>query len=204
MSCPPPQPDARPLSLRSGFFRVNGTTFLLEPLEGAVAGRHAVYRAAHLRGKRGTCREPGATLEYDREPKIPAAMKLYRWVGTARPLLPEPGPRAVPAGAGPFRASWPCPAPPSCWLGWLLLGIGPRIPCHWQQHPPRPRALWCLQSWVCYPGGRLGFSSMRAGRGNPAKQHHRAELGDLLTLADPPGSNTSHGRVSCLAWRAAS
>ncbi|NWV47796.1 ADAM8 protein, partial [Daphoenositta chrysoptera] len=63
----------------SGFFRVNGTTFLLEPLEGAVAGRHAVYRAAHLRGKRGTCREPGATLEYDREPKIPAAMKLYRW-----------------------------------------------------------------------------------------------------------------------------
>ncbi|NXH90302.1 ADAM8 protein, partial [Edolisoma coerulescens] len=63
----------------SGFFQVNGTTFLLEPLEGAVGGRHAVYRAAHLRGKRGTCREPGATLEYDREPKIPAAMKLYRW-----------------------------------------------------------------------------------------------------------------------------
>ncbi|NXO44786.1 ADAM8 protein, partial [Locustella ochotensis] len=63
----------------SGFFRVNQTTFLLEPLEGAVAGRHAVYRAAHLRGKRGTCPEPGATLEYDREPKIPAAMKLYRW-----------------------------------------------------------------------------------------------------------------------------
>ncbi|NWY92919.1 ADAM8 protein, partial [Loxia curvirostra] len=63
----------------SGFFRVNETTFLLEPLEGAVAGRHAVYRAAHLRGKRGTCREPGATLQYDREPKIPAAMKLYRW-----------------------------------------------------------------------------------------------------------------------------
>ncbi|NWZ36493.1 ADAM8 protein, partial [Brachypodius atriceps] len=63
----------------SGFFQVNDTTFLLEPLEGAVAGRHAVYRAAHLRGKRGTCREPGATLEYDHEPKIPAAMKLYRW-----------------------------------------------------------------------------------------------------------------------------
>ncbi|KAM4896988.1 disintegrin and metalloproteinase domain-containing protein 8 [Sylvia borin] len=63
----------------SGFFQVNETTFLLEPLEGAVAGRHAVYRAAHLRGKRGTCREPRATLEYDREPKIPAAMKLYRW-----------------------------------------------------------------------------------------------------------------------------
>ncbi|NXF22884.1 ADAM8 protein, partial [Rhodinocichla rosea] len=63
----------------SGFFRVNETTFLLEPLEGAVAGRHAVYRAAHLRGKRGTCREPGASLQYDREPKIPAAMKLYRW-----------------------------------------------------------------------------------------------------------------------------
>ncbi|NWV37190.1 ADAM8 protein, partial [Grantiella picta] len=63
----------------SGFFQVNETTFLLEPLEGSVAGRHAVYRAAHLRGKRGTCREPRATLEYDHEPKIPAAMKLYRW-----------------------------------------------------------------------------------------------------------------------------
>ncbi|NXC03159.1 ADAM8 protein, partial [Orthonyx spaldingii] len=75
----------------SGFFRVNETTFLLEPLEGAVAGRHAVFRAAHLRGKRGTCREPGATLEYDREPKIPAAMKLYRW----KPGLIKKGPRYV-------------------------------------------------------------------------------------------------------------
>lgn len=68
------------LSLGSGFFRVNETTFLLEPLEEDVAGRHAVYRAAHLRGKRGTCRDSSATLEYDHEPKIPAAMKLYRWV----------------------------------------------------------------------------------------------------------------------------
>ena len=68
------------LSLGSGFFRVNETTFLLEPLEEDAAGRHAVYRAAHLRGKRGTCQESGATLEYDHEPKIPAAMKLYRWV----------------------------------------------------------------------------------------------------------------------------
>ncbi|XP_037996560.1 disintegrin and metalloproteinase domain-containing protein 8 isoform X1 [Motacilla alba alba] len=75
----------------SGFFRVNETTFVLEPLEGAVAGRHAVYRAAHLRGKRGTCREPGATLEYDREPKIPAAMKLYRW--KSGPI--QKGPRYV-------------------------------------------------------------------------------------------------------------
>ncbi|NXE15360.1 ADAM8 protein, partial [Lophotis ruficrista] len=63
----------------SGFFRVNETTFLLEPLEKDAAGQHAVYRAAHLRGKRGTCQEAGATLEYDHEPKIPAAMKLYRW-----------------------------------------------------------------------------------------------------------------------------
>lgn len=67
-------------SFGSGFFQVNGTTFLLEPLEEDAAGLHAVYRAAHLRGKRGTCREPGATLEYDHEPKIPAAMKLHRWV----------------------------------------------------------------------------------------------------------------------------
>ncbi|NXD25054.1 ADAM8 protein, partial [Spelaeornis formosus] len=75
----------------SGFFQVNETTFLLEPLDGAVAGRHAVYRAAHLRGKRGTCREPGATLEYDHEPKIPAAMKLYRW--KSGPI--QKGPRYV-------------------------------------------------------------------------------------------------------------
>ncbi|NXJ91957.1 ADAM8 protein, partial [Corythaixoides concolor] len=75
----------------SGFFRVNETTFLLEPLEEDATGQHAVYRAAHLRGKRGTCRESGATLEYDHEPKIPAAMKLYRW--KSAPL--HKGPRYV-------------------------------------------------------------------------------------------------------------
>ncbi|NXG17898.1 ADAM8 protein, partial [Grallaria varia] len=63
----------------SGFFRVNETMFLLEPLEEAVVGRHAVYRAAHLRGKRRTCRESGDGLQYDREPRVPAAMKLHRW-----------------------------------------------------------------------------------------------------------------------------
>ncbi|NXW21972.1 ADAM8 protein, partial [Circaetus pectoralis] len=75
----------------SGFFQVNETTFLLEPLEEDAAGRHAVYRAAHLRGKHGTCRESGVTLEYDHEPKIPAAMKLYRW--KSAPL--HKGPRYV-------------------------------------------------------------------------------------------------------------
>ncbi|XP_035748973.1 disintegrin and metalloproteinase domain-containing protein 8 [Egretta garzetta] len=75
----------------SGFFRVNETTFLLEPLEEDTAGRHVVYRAAHLRGKRSTCQESGATLEYDHEPKIPAAMKLYRW--KSAPL--QKGPRYV-------------------------------------------------------------------------------------------------------------
>ncbi|XP_075615165.1 disintegrin and metalloproteinase domain-containing protein 8 isoform X3 [Balearica regulorum gibbericeps] len=75
----------------SGFFQVNETTFLLEPLEEDVAGRHAVYRAAHLRGKRGTCQDSSATLEYDHEPKIPAAMKLYRW--KSAPL--HKGPRYV-------------------------------------------------------------------------------------------------------------
>ncbi|NXX22310.1 ADAM8 protein, partial [Podargus strigoides] len=75
----------------SGFFWVNKTTFLLEPLEEDGAGRHAVYRAAHLRGKRGTCRDFGATLEYDHEPKTPAAMKLYRW--KSAPL--HKGPRYV-------------------------------------------------------------------------------------------------------------
>ncbi|NXV81246.1 ADAM8 protein, partial [Atlantisia rogersi] len=75
----------------SGFFRVNETTFLLEPLEGAVAGQHALYRAAHLRRKRGTCQDAGAPLEYDHEPKIPAAMKRYRW--NSAPL--HKGPRYV-------------------------------------------------------------------------------------------------------------
>uniref|UniRef100_A0A8C0VI12 ADAM metallopeptidase domain 8 n=1 Tax=Cyanistes caeruleus TaxID=156563 RepID=A0A8C0VI12_CYACU len=31
----------------------------------------------------------------------------------------------------------------------------------------------------------------------------RAELGDLLALGGPPGPDTSHGRVGCLAWQAA-
>ncbi|NXX76833.1 ADAM8 protein, partial [Urocolius indicus] len=75
----------------SGFFRVNETTFLLEPLEEAVSGWHAVYRAAHLRGKRGTCQVSGATLQYDHEPKVPAAMKLYHW--KSAPL--HKGPRYV-------------------------------------------------------------------------------------------------------------
>ncbi|NXL51194.1 ADAM8 protein, partial [Podilymbus podiceps] len=75
----------------SGFFQVNETTFLLEPLEEDVTGQHAVYRAAHLRGKRGTCQESGATLEYDHEPKIPAAMKLYHW----KSALLQKGPRYV-------------------------------------------------------------------------------------------------------------
>ncbi|XP_009079841.1 PREDICTED: disintegrin and metalloproteinase domain-containing protein 8, partial [Acanthisitta chloris] len=46
-----------------------------------------------LRGffRRGTCPEPGATLEYDHEPKVPAAMKLYRW--KSAPL--HKGPRYV-------------------------------------------------------------------------------------------------------------
>ncbi|NXN40180.1 ADAM8 protein, partial [Rhinoptilus africanus] len=75
----------------SGFFRVNETTFLLEPLEEDAAGQHAVYRAAHLQGKRGTCPKSGAGLEYDHEPRIPAAMKLYRW--KSAPL--HKGPRYV-------------------------------------------------------------------------------------------------------------
>lgn len=90
---------------------MNETTFLLEPLEGAVAGRHAVYRAAHLRGKRGTCRQPRAILEYDREPKIPAAMKLHRWVGTALLLLPQPGSCEGPGRMEVFGAPGQCPSP---------------------------------------------------------------------------------------------
>ncbi|XP_035185847.1 disintegrin and metalloproteinase domain-containing protein 8 isoform X4 [Oxyura jamaicensis] len=58
----------------SGFFQVNETTFLLKPLEEDKAGWHAVYRAAHLRTKRGMCREAGDTLEYDHDPKKSAQL----------------------------------------------------------------------------------------------------------------------------------
>ncbi|XP_064369606.1 disintegrin and metalloproteinase domain-containing protein 8 [Dromaius novaehollandiae] len=75
----------------SGFFRVNETAYVLEPLGEDEAGWHAVYRAAHLRMKRGTCQEAGATLEYDHEPKIAAAMKLHHW--KSAPL--HKGPRYV-------------------------------------------------------------------------------------------------------------
>lgn len=135
------------LSLSSGFFRVNETTFLLEPLEGAVAGQHAVYRAAHLRGKRGTCREPGTTLEYDHEPKIPAAMKLYRWVGIARLLLPELC--EVPGRMGAMPLSHECPntggfwweqALGSCAISWSIL------PPHVM--PPEPGGFSQRQAWV--------------------------------------------------------
>ncbi|NWZ22151.1 ADAM8 protein, partial [Asarcornis scutulata] len=70
----------------SGFFQVNETTFLLKPLEEDEAGWHVVYRAAHLRTKRGACQEAGATrsmhLEYDHDPKSAAPMKLYHWKST--------------------------------------------------------------------------------------------------------------------------
>ncbi|NXS63911.1 ADAM8 protein, partial [Brachypteracias leptosomus] len=75
----------------SGFFQVNESTFLLEPLEESASGQHAVYRATHLRGKRGTCQESSATQEFDHETKIPAAMKLYHW--KSAPL--REGPRYV-------------------------------------------------------------------------------------------------------------
>ncbi|NXA42401.1 ADAM8 protein, partial [Eudromia elegans] len=75
----------------SGFFRVNETAYVVEPLGEDGAGRHAVYRAAHLRAKRGTCKAPGAALQYDHEPRIAAAMKLHRW--KSAPL--HKGPRYV-------------------------------------------------------------------------------------------------------------
>ncbi|XP_074856095.1 disintegrin and metalloproteinase domain-containing protein 8 isoform X2 [Carettochelys insculpta] len=63
----------------SGFFWANRTVYLIEPLGGDDQGEHAVYRAAHLRTKRGTCGDTNVTLEYDREPKVAAAMKPHHW-----------------------------------------------------------------------------------------------------------------------------
>ncbi|KFO58815.1 Disintegrin and metalloproteinase domain-containing protein 8, partial [Corvus brachyrhynchos] len=83
----------------SGFFRVNGTTFLLEPLEGAVAGRHAVYRAAHLRGKRGTCREPGATLE--RPANLGRSSRIQHTPWEAEPHFALPFQKSGPIQKGP-------------------------------------------------------------------------------------------------------
>uniref|UniRef100_A0A8C2YCC2 ADAM metallopeptidase domain 8 n=1 Tax=Coturnix japonica TaxID=93934 RepID=A0A8C2YCC2_COTJA len=59
----------------SGFFRVNETTFLLNPLDEHDAGQHAVYRASHLHMKRSACLE--AALEYDHDTKIKSA-RLHR------------------------------------------------------------------------------------------------------------------------------
>ncbi|XP_038265613.1 disintegrin and metalloproteinase domain-containing protein 8 isoform X2 [Dermochelys coriacea] len=63
----------------SGFFWADQTVYLIEPLGGDDKGEHAVYRADHLRVKRGTCGDANVTLEYDHEPKVAAAMKSHHW-----------------------------------------------------------------------------------------------------------------------------
>ncbi|XP_075790802.1 disintegrin and metalloproteinase domain-containing protein 8 isoform X2 [Pelodiscus sinensis] len=63
----------------SGFFWADQTVYLIEPLGGDATGEHAVYRADHLRAKRGTCGDANVTLEYDHEPKVAAAMKPHHW-----------------------------------------------------------------------------------------------------------------------------
>lgn len=156
-----------------------------------MAGRHAVYRAAHLRGKRGTCREPGATLEYDHEPKIPAAMKLYRWVGIALLLLPQPGSCEEPGGMGAFRASGRCPSPTSCWSDgfWWEQALGS---CAVSRRILPPQGLReACGAWCVIPAAGLGFPACKLEEvGNPAK----------TTAQSRAKSPANLGRSSRIPW----
>uniref|UniRef100_UPI00398EFB23 disintegrin and metalloproteinase domain-containing protein 8a isoform X2 n=1 Tax=Pristiophorus japonicus TaxID=55135 RepID=UPI00398EFB23 len=54
-----------------GILMAGSNVYLIEPLEGAPAGEHALYRQEHLRVKRGSCSTRNLTL-YDNGPKIAA------------------------------------------------------------------------------------------------------------------------------------
>ncbi|XP_067828686.1 disintegrin and metalloproteinase domain-containing protein 8a isoform X2 [Heptranchias perlo] len=54
-----------------GILMAGSKVYLIEPLEGAQTGEHALYRQEHLRVKRGACRTHNFTL-YDNGPKMAA------------------------------------------------------------------------------------------------------------------------------------
>ncbi|XP_049711572.1 disintegrin and metalloproteinase domain-containing protein 8 isoform X4 [Elephas maximus indicus] len=68
-----------------GFFRAGSVVHLIEPLDGAEEGRHALYQAQHLQQKRGTCGVSNASLEHILGPRIAAAFRPRH-----RPLSQEP------------------------------------------------------------------------------------------------------------------
>ncbi|XP_023585836.1 disintegrin and metalloproteinase domain-containing protein 8 [Trichechus manatus latirostris] len=68
-----------------GFFRAGSAVHLIEPLDSAEEGRHALYQAQHLQQKRGTCGVSNASLEHILGPRIAAAFRPRD-----RPLSQEP------------------------------------------------------------------------------------------------------------------
>nr|XP_014348496.1 PREDICTED: disintegrin and metalloproteinase domain-containing protein 8 [Latimeria chalumnae] len=61
-----------------GFLQVKEQVYLIEPLEGSEDGKHAVYRAEHLRAKQATCGVSNETL-YDYGPKMAALFNPSHW-----------------------------------------------------------------------------------------------------------------------------
>uniref|UniRef100_A0A4W3I0H1 Disintegrin and metalloproteinase domain-containing protein 8 n=2 Tax=Callorhinchus milii TaxID=7868 RepID=A0A4W3I0H1_CALMI len=59
-----------------GVLMAGARVYLIEPLEGAEAGEHALYREEHLRVKRGTCGTSNYTI-YDNEPKVAAIYQTF-------------------------------------------------------------------------------------------------------------------------------
>ncbi|XP_074153329.1 disintegrin and metalloproteinase domain-containing protein 8 isoform X2 [Sminthopsis crassicaudata] len=67
-----------------GFFQTGATAHVIEPLEEAEGGRHAVYGAEQLVRKLVTCGVSNSTLEEDLEPRMSAAQKPRNWKSLPR------------------------------------------------------------------------------------------------------------------------
>ncbi|RXN00729.1 Disintegrin and metalloproteinase domain-containing protein 8, partial [Acipenser ruthenus] len=61
-----------------GLLMAEQKVYLIEPLNGAAEGAHAVYRQEHLRLKRATCRDSNETV-YDYGPKLAGIFKTPIW-----------------------------------------------------------------------------------------------------------------------------
>ncbi|MGH0168574.1 UNVERIFIED_CONTAM: hypothetical protein FKN15_055048 [Acipenser sinensis] len=67
------------LEKNRGLLMAEQKVYLIEPLNGAAEGAHAVYRQEHLRMKRETCRDLNETV-YDHGPKLAGIFKTPIWV----------------------------------------------------------------------------------------------------------------------------
>ncbi|XP_040847844.1 disintegrin and metalloproteinase domain-containing protein 8 isoform X3 [Ochotona curzoniae] len=62
-----------------GFFRVGSAVHLIEPLDGAEDGRHALYLAEHLLPTTGTCGVSNSSLDSLQGPRVSAAFRPRNW-----------------------------------------------------------------------------------------------------------------------------